>query len=764
MKKIFLSLLSCLILINVYAQGIGTWKAYPSYQVATKNIPVGNKIYSLCNGNLFSYNLTDEEVYCFDKINTLSDSKIIDIDYSKQAKRLILIYENGNIDLLDEQNNVLNLSHYKDKALMDKSINHLYIDGKCAYLSTNTGIIIIDMEEGVFANTYELAQKVSSSTANDQYIFVSTDKGIYKGKKTINLQDKGNWEIVNTKIYNEILFFNNTLLGYIQGNGLWSYNTQMIGTKIVNGTCEFRRVQDDKLITSNSSEIYIFNSLGDRKTIKQSNNFKYLTFHKNEFWASQGYDGLQAYKETAEGELQQTRGVIQPNSPLHDYFYYMKYVGDRLIVAGGNYNYFGKDYEGTAMYYENNIWTNFENSKIVSQKTGLPCINYTTIAQDPKDNNRHFVTSARQGMYEFKEGKFVKLHSYNNSSIASILPNDPNAKNYVSCSGATFDAQGNLWILNNQVDTVLKVMKPDGKWNRIYCSALEGSPTNDFIHFSRNGCVWVVSRRIGTRGIFCLDYNGTIENTKDDKSILRQEIINQDGVKSTPDEYYCMTEDHDGKIWIGTSKGPYVINYPDYFFDNNFYYEQIKIARNDGSNLADYLLNEIIVTSIAVDGGNRKWIGTQGNGVYLVSEDGQQMIHHFTEENSPILSNNVQSIAINGKTGEVMIGTEKGLVSYMSDAINPEYELNEDNIYAYPNPVEPDYNGPIVIKGLTQDCEVKIATTTGQVIYAGYSNGGMFTWYGRTIQGKKVSSGIYNVLTNTSDGKDCVVTKIAVIK
>ena len=202
----------------------------------------------------------------------------------------------------------------------------------------------------------------------------------------------------------------------------------------------------------------------------------------------------------------------------------------------------------------------------------------------------------------------------------------------------------------------------------------------------------------------------------------------------------------------------------DEFTDNDFRFEQIKIARNDGTNYADYLLSGIPITAITIDAANRKWLGTSNNGVYLVSADGQEMLQHFTTDNSPLLSNSIQSIAIDPKTGVVMIGTTNGLISYASDANTPSETLEKDLIHAFPNPVRPDYNGLVSVTGLTDNANVKITSVTGQLIYEGTSNGGLFTWNGRTKSGQRVASGVYNVIASTSDGKESVVTRITFIR
>ena len=197
---------------------------------------------------------------------------------------------------------------------------------------------------------------------------------------------------------------------------------------------------------------------------------------------------------------------------------------------------------------------------------------------------------------------------------------------------------------------------------------------------------------------------------------------------------------------------------------SNPIFTQVKVPRNDGTDYADYLLAGIDIMCLAIDGGNRKWFGTNGNGVYLISSDNMKEIHHFTSENSKLLSNIVKSIAINPTTGEVFFGTDNGLCSYFSDATKPNTEMTKDNVWAYPNPVEPSYTGPITVTGLSFDADVKILSSNGVVINEGRSNGGTYVWDGCDKKGRRVASGIYMVATATNSGEKGTVCKIAIVK
>lgn len=760
MKKYILLLITYIYAICSFGQAIGEWKAYPALQISTDNIPVNNKVYSLCNGNLFSYNTDNTEIYVYDRVNSLHDVHIKFIKYSKETQKLILIYENGNIDIVYPNDEVVNLKQIKDKNYTNLTINNIFIDQKTAYICVNFGIIELDLEKEEFTATYNLDLNVQCCITDENYIYMSSNEGYYKGDMSLNLLDKANWTRLSNFTFNQITLFQDELICYKEKSGLYKLNKSTSqNTLFEKGTFTYFSHDDNVMIAGGANAIIIYQSLDNKQRITLDNTFNQIHYNKGTYWASQGINGLQPYSLVGD-EFIPKQSPIQPNSPVRDYFCNMHYDGNRLLVAGGDLNYNGVVRDATIMYYEDDTWYNFIENDI-AQQVNLPYYrDVTSIAQDPKDPTHHFVSTSRQGLYEYKDLTFIKKYDETNSLLRKIT----GTRFAVGCSAMNYDNNGNLWMINLEVDTCFVILKPDNNWTRLYYPEITKTPTCNYtITFDRNENVWFNSQRQSTRGIFFLNYNGTLEDTSDDIHLLRQSIINQDGVTYTPDNFYCIVEDHNGEMWIGTDIGPFVISDPEKFTDEDFTYTQVKIARNDGTEYADYLLSGVSVTAIAIDGANRKWIGTASNGVYLVSEDGQEMLQHFTTENSPLIANEIQSIAVSPQTGEVMIGTEKGLMSYMSDANTPEEELKKDNVTAYPNPVSPDYNGTIAVSGLTANTEVKITTVTGQLVYSGYSKGGLFTWNGRNKSGKRVSSGIYNVIATNSEGKKTIVTRITFI-
>lgn len=758
------------------AQQIGTWQVYPSYWQVNQGLFAGCSVYCLTtaqetmksnnreresrNYNLMRYDVEDTSVKTYNNIEDLNDVHLAHIGYSHEAKRVILVYENGNIDLLDMDDNVVNVSSLKESSLNNKNVNNVSVDGATAYLSTGFGIVVLDMKEGVIRDTYRLDLNVQALTSCDGTLYLGTSNGLYRSTDG-NKHLLSNWQKLSDRPTScrKMVTFD----GYpymLSSDGVQQWNGERLVKLAGSDGSKYLTAADGKMIFGTANAVYVYSRAAEYERIDHPNAWQDLTLKAGIFWACEGMNGLHGYRLN-NGNFVEAVGKVQPNSPVRDFFYRIHYAGDRLLVAGGTNTDNPIYHPATAMYYEDGQWTNFDEETPVAEYPALHHWNTTNLVQDPADASHHFASPYRTGLYEYRNGKFVKLYNSENSPLEQIRNY---GLNYVSCSGLQYDEDGNLWMMNQNTDTIMRILQPSGKWLSLYYDEIKEVKTPDDYLFTTSGVKFLISRRMDGRGFFGFHTNGTLSNVRDDKHRLITTLVNQDGTSYTPDRFYCMTEDLDGRVWCGTLLGLFVINDPTKFFDSDFVFEQIKIARNDGSGLADYLLSGVSVTCIAVDGANRKWIGTESNGLYLISADGQEMIHHFETENTPLLSNTIQSIAIHPATGMVMIGTDKGLCSYVSDATEAEAELRGEDVVVYPNPVRPDYTGPIAVRGLMMDSEVKICSPTGQLVWSGTSQGGTFTWNGRNKQGKRVSSGVYHVIANTPDGHKAVVGRIAVIK
>ena len=449
---------------------------------------------------------------------------------------------------------------------------------------------------------------------------------------------------------------------------------------------------------------------------------------------------------------------VKPKGAQYNSFAFMTLKGNTLYTVPGGFNsVIDASTPGAVQIYDGQKWTFYEDD-LTTKTSNIPYVSITSVAIDPKDA-QHVFASGRTGLYEFRDGKFVKHYTYTNSPLKAALPNNIN---YVIVSGIAFDIQGNLWCLNSNNDgnSSLLMLDRKGVWTNYHSNELtQKGETLRYLTspiFDTRGYLWFVNNHWDTPCLVLFT-----PSTQQIKTF--KHITNQDGVGFNDIITRCVTTDKQQNIWIGTASGPLLLNSSSINqSDPNFI--QVKIPRNDGTNFADYLLSGVDITCIAVDGANRKWFGTNGNGVYLISADNLQELKHFTAENSPLLSNNIESMAINNNTGEVFFGTTEGLCSYVTDATDAPSTPSESDVLVYPNPVLPDYTGLITIKGLAFDSHVKIVTTNGTLVAEGRSNGGTFTWDGNDQNGQRVAGGMYIVLSATAEGESSVVTKIAIIR
>ena len=748
----------------------GDWTIYAAYHHATKVAVLKNKVFVVSDNGLYSYDPEDTSIETYDKTNSLSDNNIFDIVSCEATKQIIILYSNGNIDLMDVNGNSYNMPELKEKALPDKTMNDLYVTNEFVYISTNSGIVVLDTKRKVFTNYYDFGQKVSSMTIYDGSIIAVTANGVFKGDMKTNLMDSKNWVMITDNKFSKIITFNNEI--YVRG--MISGQLKLVTNKdkfyfsnttddVITDYC----LTDDALVAFGSKRIIIFDKDNNYKTFDNTFNVQHAEYAGGKYWMACNTDGL--IQTSFDGEsFKETLSSIIPNSPFYNYFYKLKMVDGRLLAVGGYFEFVNVNRTAFATQYDNGVWTNFDEKSTWEGLGGdYYYRNFHDIIQDPDDPNHHFV-GAKAGLIEFRNYKFEKQYTHLNSGLTSIIPTSSHAPYYVWVSGMVYDNQKNLWMLNSQVDTIIKVMKPNGEWFGYYCPEIANySIMGDMMFDSQRGWIWLTSHfssDSNNGGLFVLDTNGTINQRSDDRSKLIYIFNNQDGQSYHIDNMHCVVEDLNGAIWIGTDLGPFVTFEPSTIFNQDFYFTQCKVPRNDGTNYADYLLNEIEVRCIAIDGGNRKWIGTSGNGVYLVNADGSEILEHFTIDNSPLVSNDIYSIVIDGSSGEVFIATDNGLVSYMGNAVDPEESFDKDLVKAYPNPVRPDYTGNVIITGLMQNSVVKIVNAAGRLVKEGKSVGGEFTWNRLTNEGKQAASGVYYVLATDADGDKGVATKFLIVR
>ncbi|MBO4443880.1 MAG: Por secretion system protein [Bacteroidaceae bacterium] len=768
MNRTFLATLLILLgALSLQAQiAVGEWRAHMAYHDATRCLKLDDKVFVLSSGSLFAYYPEDSFVDIYNKATGLSDVNISYMLKCNDENLLMLVYDNANIDLLKADGSLYNISDFFQKSTYDPTINDVSISGSYAYLATNFGIVVVNLKKKEFTNTYPSTEKIISCTGNGSQIIAATTKGILGGMTSKNLLDPESWTLLNDIYFTQLITYANTFIGIRPSKGIFTISeTGKLKSILEGNTFKWMRVSDGKLYISDGKSIYIFDeSLTNPSFFSIDENTSDFILSGNTCWMACGSEGLKGFSVGNDGTLTPSVSSIIPDSPMRNKCDYLSFTdNEKLLVAGGALNYFDIVFtKGTVETFEDETWTIFEEENLVDKsvmKRGY--CDATSVAQDPLDEAHHFVSSYGQGIYEFRNGKFIKNLNSENSPLETAVPGVPF---YTRVSRLQYDKEGNLWITNSHATSPIKVMKKDGTFVDVYYKELENQPTVTDILFDSNGLTWVIVMRADA-GLFCIDNNKTPFNTADDKTrFISPSFRDQDGNLTTIDYICDIAEDKEGTIWVLTNQGPFVIYNPEEYFNPNFTFTKIKVPRNDGTNFADYLLDAVYCTCIAIDDANRKWIGTQSSGIYLISADGLETIHHFTTENSPLLSNSIKDIAIKRSTGEVFIGTEKGLVSFRSDATIPAESFEKETIYAFPNPVSADYTGPISIVGLMDNSIVKILSTSGKLVAEGTSQGGSFTWYGCYSSGERVPTGVYHVLATSEDGKEGIDTRIVIIR
>lgn len=746
---------------------LGEWQAFMAYDKASLCTFFNGKVYAVSEGSLFSYDPEDEDIQTFDIVYPMSDVGIAHLASCPEQKKLLIIYENGNIDLMDEQEEVYNITDLKNSHVTDKTVNNVDIQADKAYLATNFGIVVLDIAKRIISTTYTLDKKIVATTVKDNYLMAATTPGdgLYYGKLTDNLLEKNNWKRMMTNTFTLLKTVGGTIYACIPNHALLTVDPSNHSYElIVKDNFTLLKEANGKLLAGNAAgKLYLFDSPKSYKQIDIPHGMTDVCYGNTTYWMAGTEEKLSGYK-LSDNRLELTTSSISLNAPRRNLFYQMQIHNGKLYTCGGGLFYVPYYNPGTIQVMDpSGNWQIYQEEGIVETAGVKRYGDIASIAIDPHDENHLFAASSLFGVYEFQDGKFVNLFTPKNSTIKP----DYRYETIIYPNGLKFDSEGNLWILCAGATNAISIYTKEKKWISLHHKNFSQKETLRGTFFDSRGWMWAVTPHFDYNGVFMLNTNGTLENTQDDKSLFMNRFYNQDGTLLEYQQVHCAIEDKEGTIWLGTTNGTWLISNPTQLMaeqKSTVTVTQVKVPRNDGTNLADFLLEGVTVLSIAVDGANRKWVGTEKNGVYLLSADGLEAIHHFTTENSPLPSNEIYSITTDETTGMVYIGTNKGLVAYQSDATEAQPSFNESKVRAYPNPVHPDYQGYIRIDGLMMDSQVKITDSYGSIVHEGTSVGGSFSWNGRNAQGQRVASGVYHVMATDEEGQEGIVTKIVMIR
>jgi sugar lactone lactonase YvrE len=743
---------------------IGQWRAHLPYSKLVAVSATTNDVYCGTTEALFVFHQSDGSMDRFSTVNGLSDVGLGTLRFNPSNNKLLIAYANANMDIMSN-GSVVNISDIQRTNIIgDKSINDIHFDGDLAYLSCGFGIVVLDMARYEIKDTYYVGVGGDQIRVNDiitqgSEIFAATEDGVISADLTNPfLADPTSWTWhtnglkANTEA-DHVVFWNSKFYAAVNDSifryddTVWTYfshedNRPIESLEASNGLL-FVCMSLDTAETDGKVRVFdsggLLVDLTDANSVLEPNQ---ATADANgNYWIADGRAGLVKY----DGAFEQ----IAPNGPPSKFVREIGVYDETVWVAAGSIT---------------NIWTYLQNSDGFFQfsgnwwqqhayynQPGLDTIfDFITVAYN-EETEHVFFGSFGGGVVEFYNGKVVNVYEGN----SSLQPAAGDPTSY-RIGGMTFDDEGNLWVTNFGAPSPISVLKPDGTW-QAFTPPSQIDLGGDFVGqivIDDQDQKWIQLPK--GKGLLVFWEGDDMASSSDDKWRVLSTGEEQGGL---PDNnVLSLARDLDGEIWVGTNQGIGVFYCAaDVLSSSGCDAERILVK--EGEHFA-YLMETEFVNSIAVDGADRKWIGTT-NGVFLMSSDGTEKVSHFNEQNSPLLSDEIVDIAVDPKTGEVYFGTVNGIISYKGTAT--EGGDVHDDVYVYPNPVTPGYTGTIAVKGLVRDAYVKITDVAGALIYETRALGGQAVWNGRNYNGDRARSGVYLVFSTNQDGTETFVTKFVIV-
>ena len=723
---------------------IGNWRAHHNYTEGIISVEVKNRIYTATENGLFYVDKTDNSITTWSKVNGFSDVDISTIAYDEKSDLLLIAYNNTLIDAV-QANRIFSIPDILRKSIPGKkAINSIYFYGNYAYFSCSFGIVVYDIEKEEVKESYTeidpngTIEILETAIFNDS-IFAATENGIIAASlNSLNLLDNKYWNYINVQSCKKIIPFNNMLYAELDGyiyryqNGQWNMYIDSL-----QNTCSDINVCYENLVISFKSKVFEIDKSGQITIHQEGGARSALLDEEGNLWLSMPIFAL--IKKTGSNY-----GFYTPNGPSSKKTWNIEVIDDVAYVATGGLTFTGSpayNYGGIYLF-QNESW---QNKNYMNNATFVDFKDMLNIAADPISDKVYFGTYG-DGLAIYENGNFINRFDQNNSSLQVTISDT----NRINIRGLCFDSDNNLWVSNFGADEPLSVRYADKSWASFSLGSEANRGIGELI-VDDSKQKWILLPLEG--GIIVFDEN------QQGGSTYKKLSTNQGNGGLPTERIHSIAKDLKGRIWLGSEEGVAIIYNPeDVFSGNNFDAQQIWI--NDGEE-SGYLLASEIISVITVDGANNKWIGSK-NGAWYVSDDGTEIIHHFNKDNSPLPTSDIRDIAVNEKTGEVFFATDLGIVSYRNEATKGEDQFG--NVYAFPNPVRPGYEGPIAIKGLVTNANVKITDIAGNVVTEMTAQGGQAVWDGKDISGNAVMSGVYLVLSSNDDGSETNITKILIVR
>lgn len=722
--------------------------------------------------------LEENTINKLSKASLLSDANISAV--LSNDTYIYIGYSNGNIDIVDmSTGSTVNIPELKiNEDIQTKSISSFLLQGNLLYCATKAGVFVVDLFKYEFKTHYKITKEgspVNAIAVSKDSIYVTTNDGLYVADVNNRLlENQNNWHISHgiTSACSDVTSFNSNVfvavgtkgaqnvIRAIKADGSLSDFTTVAGFRHFFSTADRLCLVSKSFIKVCDTSLKVTNTVSAYKSDETSKgvNINSAALNGDLFVIADASLGMVTCDINGSNSVFTT---LNGPSNNNSFKVYANATGVYVLGGGLTADFNNKGITPTIHVYDKGEWS-------TTTSTGRDVIN---ICSDPVKPDSIYVSSWGSGIYKVENHKFVRNFNALNSSLVDIF----GGNSYVRTNAITYDNNSNLIVANSGVTPGLWIKTPQNEWYPISYAPTNDLHSNVMMIHTRNDNTWfIISKMNNNCGPFVFNTNGTIDTDEDDLYRVKSAVANDsrcygsleirdiDG-EAIGSVVHAIVEDKSGTIWLGTDAGIVA------FYDDATLFEtprpvfnRIKVPRNDGTNSADYLLDGVDVTAIAVDGANNKWVGTKTEGVFLINETGVQTLKHFNTKNSPLPTNEINSIAVHPTTGEVFISTPLGTLSYANYINEPSNALTD--ITAYPNPVRPEYDDIIRIKGFSHDCVVKITDITGKLVYQTKSQGGTALWNKETLSGLSLKSGVYLIWATDKDGNEAVVTKILLMK
>jgi len=758
---------------DAFAQSVNysQWQDHLPYNNCIATVEAGNLIFAATPYSLFYFDKADNSLNRLNKVtaNGLSDIGISSIAYCSKLNTLVVAYSNTNIDLV-KGSDVVNIPDIKRKQILgNKTINSILIIDKLAYLACGFGIVVLDIEKEEIKDTYYIGPSgsqidVKDLTFNqaDNKFYAATEKGIYSALVSDNLAYYVNWvqdtsipgsntyfnlvESFGGKVYaNKTKYLADTDTLFVKEGNSWTYfardnhsnHTSMraCGDRLL--ICSYLKVDTYKPNGISDVIYYSYNP----GTIRPNDA---MVDKDGKVWIADFEQGLWSINTDLTGSN------YAFNGPANIMVTAMDVSGKQLwAVPGGRDGSFGSIFRTAQCYtFVNRTWSSF-NAVTTPQLAKMRDI--IAVAADPHNGNHAFMATWGYGVLEFDEGKLKEIYTPLNSSL-QYPPGY--GEGYLRIGGAAFDQDNNLWVTNALAQNILSVRKVTGEWKSFNMGDKASVIDVGAVVIDHENQKWLQMRDYS---LYVFNDNNTPDNIADDKKLKLTSANGLQNVEAS--NIASLAVDRDGQLWLGTDQGVARIFSPGNVFTGGDYDAQRIMVEEEG--YLHPLLETEAVTAIAVNGNNEKWLGTDKAGVFLMSADGATQLAHFTEANSPLLSNTIQSIKI-ASNGEVFFATALGIVSYKDYKVESVESL--DSLFIYPNPVRPEYQGPVYISNLVAESNVKVTDISGGLVWETQAQGGQVIWNGKNLEGRKVNTGVYYIFVTNSDGSQKKSGKVLFVR